>query len=212
MKMYLKLSTILLLAFTIFSCTKDTQVNEDSVSSNFSKSVEEDSEISAHAFIENLYNENPTLLESLELVDEYDNSFFLSKFEISGISDSELFATIDTESNSIKLFIEINWSEGYASMTDVYWNQTETFVIDENSEIIQGVDLMAAAQQGSTNSQTTASKFRNRGFGWTCGPVVDLPGGSFRTCCHRLFWRTTKPCDQYGSDKLPGRNPRIVSL
>lgn len=216
MKTLFKSALILSMSLLFFSCSEDTKPNEQISSIDLSKSLTEDFEITANEYIQKLYNESPILIQNLKLIDEQDHPFFLSKYEVSSLSNSELFATVDIETNSIKLFIEVNWSLGYASITDVYWHQTETFVLGSENDITQELDLMEVAQQGSLEAQAIEPKFRNRGFGWTCGDTFSLsPDGGgqlYRTCCHRLFWRLTQDCKQSPSDELPGRNPRIVSL
>lgn len=203
------------LAALFYSCSNDSIENATEQNIEItSKSISEDSEITASQYFENKFNEVPTLIANTEIVEIERGSIGLSKFQIGENTQLELFATINLESGNIIHAIEIDWTSNSWTINEVYWNETENGSLTADGiDISQGDDLISIAQSNSAaEQQNYAPKFRVRGFGWTCGPVVESLGGNYRTCCHRLFWRRTKPCDQYGTGSLPGRNPRIISV
>lgn len=208
-----KLLFLLIVALVItVGCSNEN----DSISNseNLSKSINEDSEITATQYIENEYGLVPTLIESTEIIEVERGNMGLIKYQIGENTDLEVYATSNLSTGNIIHAIEINWATNEWNMTDVYWNEVETGLLDADGvEINQGDDLIDIAEINSAaEQQNYEPKFRVRGFGWTCGPIVESPGGNYRTCCHRLFWRRTKPCDQYGTGNLPGSNPRIISI
>ncbi|PQJ31051.1 hypothetical protein BST92_03525 [Nonlabens arenilitoris] len=206
---------ILLTVISLYSCTQDNMDSNSRADSQIlTKSISEDSEITAMQYFENSHGVVPTLLETTEIIEVERGTIGLSKFQIQENTQLELFATINLTSGNIIHAIEIDWSANTWNMKDVYWNEIESGLLNADGfEINQGDDLISIAEINSAaEQQNYTTNSRVRGFGWTCGPVVESPGGNYRTCCHRLFWRRTKPCDQYGTGALPGRNPRIISV
>ncbi|WP_405378005.1 hypothetical protein [Nonlabens sp. Asnod3-A02] len=144
---------------------------------------------------------------------EGDSELIITSFVHPTNSNIEVFTTSNVNTGDIVDFIEIDWDLNEAQITNVYWEEKEVSDLSvEGIEFSQGEDFIDIALAQAEEQQSYQINSRVRGFGWTCGPVVESPGGNFRTCCHRIFWRRTQPCNQYGAGHLPGKNPRIVSI
>jgi PBP1b-binding outer membrane lipoprotein LpoB len=196
------------------SCSNDKDLS-DNVDSTTMKSNENEevTGIAVSAYLEDFYGEALSFIKREEIVNEDDELIIISSYQSPINSNIEIFATSNKQTGDIIDHVQLNWETQIAEITDVYWGDIETSDLSvEGIEFIQGDDFIQAAFDQSQEQQNVVAKSRVRGFGWTCGPVVDLPGGSFRTCCHRIFWRRTQPCNQYGSGSLPGRNARIVNI
>lgn len=198
------------------SCSKEsvhTDAEENINNSSLFKSSNINVSKSINSYLNNRFGENLVANDQEDMLDDENNAITLTSFIDPDELGNEIFTVSNKDTGEIVDFIYIDWNEGTIELTDAVTDEQEIHSLGGPSvEIEEGSDFMDITIAESNNSQTTTYGNGPRGFGWTCGPVVDLLGGSFRTCCHRIFWQLTQGFDQYGTGDLPGSNPKLVSI
>lgn len=205
MKVIKLLAKSLLLCFLISSCSRGEEtVDELSVPKNGEV-------LTANQFLSDRYGSYESV-ESLVLVVE-DEELNLEKISIDGESQLDTYVVSSVNTNGLLYFVELNWDTKTLESKDFYWNEQELASINPNeSELIQGEDLMLMSQQENAANSLKPKKDRNKFWGWTCGPIADLNDNKpFRTCCYRILGLVNH-CEDRGVGDLPGTNPRIVSI